>query len=70
MFSCPIRLQDSDHQYLWKEIIIVLDFLHRDSNQGKITCRFGVARRAQSCLGMPRLQRVELGWYELKSNSE
>ena len=25
-----------DHQYLWKESIDTLDFLHEDNNQGKV----------------------------------
>ena len=28
-----------DDQYFWKEIVIVLDFVHGESNQGKIACK-------------------------------
>ena len=27
-----------DHQYLWKESVNLLDFLHRDNPQRKVTC--------------------------------
>ena len=39
MCSCPIRLQDSVHQYLWKETLNVLDFLYRDVYHGKIASK-------------------------------
>ena len=42
-----------DHQYLWKEAINTLDFLNRDSNQGKITL---------SRPDMPGLTKGEFGW--------
>ena len=58
--SCPIRLQDSliIVQYLWKDSIDKLDFLHGDSHYGKVgteTITFcwlwpGMPSHAQMCL--------------------
>ena len=53
-----------DHQYLWIEIISVLDFLYRSIYQIQIvsksaTAVLGVARLVQRCLDTPRLARAE-----------
>ena len=55
------------HQYLCKETISVLDFLHRDNSQGKIASKStdvgymwsGVASHVQTCLS---LSRGDYGW--------
>ena len=44
-----------DHQYLWKETIIVLDFLRRISYREKIGCKSTIVDWVLSCPVMPRL---------------
>ena len=58
-----------DHQYLWKESINILEFLHEGSQQGKISSEtfsiyyfwFDEARRARLRPNFPRLAHAGFG---------
>ena len=57
-----------DYPLVCNETVKFLDFLHRDSYQGKITLRLLLLVRCRlACPVMPRpnkiCQRVDLGWF-------